>query len=77
MLPLWADIHIPVTEIQGETDDLVPPGNADFAKLMLVNAPVKVQMIPEMNHFIPWRRPDLIRDAILEQLHDFSHLTSK
>ena len=39
------------------------------AKRMLVNAKVTVQMIPEMNHhFIPWRRPDLIKKAILEQL---------
>ncbi|WP_229216388.1 alpha/beta fold hydrolase [Dyadobacter sp. 3J3] len=68
MLPLWSNIRMPVTVIQGEVDDLVPPGNADFAKRMLVNANVTVQMIPEMNHFIPWRRPDLIRKAILTQL---------
>ncbi|TKT90330.1 alpha/beta fold hydrolase [Dyadobacter frigoris] len=68
MLPLWANIRLPVIVIQGEVDDLVPPGNADFAKRMLINAPVKVEMIPEMNHFIPWRRPDFIRDAVLEQV---------
>lgn len=68
MLPHWKDIHIPVTVIQGEVDDLVPAANAAFAKKMLVNAPVSIQMIPQMNHFIPWRRPELIRSAILEQL---------
>ncbi|GGM90568.1 hypothetical protein GCM10010967_24550 [Dyadobacter beijingensis] len=68
MLPLWKSICIPVTVIQGEVDDLVPPGNAAFAKKMLVNAPVIVRVIPEMNHFISWRRPDKIRIAILEQL---------
>ncbi|MEO6285793.1 MAG: alpha/beta hydrolase [Dyadobacter sp.] len=68
MLPFWKSIRIPVTVIQGEVDDLVPPGNAAFAKKMLVNVPVSVQMIPEMNHFIPWRRPDLIRSAVLEHL---------
>lgn len=68
MLPLWKNIHIPVTVIQGEVDDLVPAANAAFAKKMLVNAPVSIRMIPEMNHFIPWRRPELIRSAILEQL---------
>ena len=68
MLPLWAAIRVPVTVIQGEDDPLVPPGNADFAKRVLVNAPVTVQMIPKMNHFIPWSRPDLIHDAILHQL---------
>lgn len=68
MMPLWATIQIPVIVIQGEDDPLVPPGNAAFAKRMLVNAPVTIQMIPKMNHFIPWSRPDLIRNAILHQL---------
>ena len=68
MVPLWAGIRKPVTIIQGEDDPLVPPGNAAFANRMLVNAPVTVQMIPDMNHFIPWSRPDLIHDAILKQL---------
>lgn len=69
MLPLWAGIRVPVVVIQGEDDALVPPGNAAFAKRMLVNAPVTIQMIPKMNHFIPWSRPDLIHDAILHQLN--------
>jgi pimeloyl-ACP methyl ester carboxylesterase len=68
MVPLWTTIRIPVIVIQGEDDPLVPPGNAAFAKRMLTNAPVTIQMIPSMNHFIPWRRPDLIREAILYQL---------
>lgn len=68
MLPLWKKLCMPVTVIQGEEDPLVPPGNADFARRMLVNAPTEIQMIPAMNHFIPWSRPDLIRDAILHQL---------
>lgn len=68
MLPLWTGIRVPVTVIQGEEDELVPPGNADFAKRMLVNAPATIQMIPDMNHFIPWSRPDLIHDAIIKHL---------
>ncbi len=68
MKPGWASIRVPVTVIQGETDDLVPPGNAQFAKRMLTNAPVTMQMIPGMNHFIPWSRPALIHDAILNRI---------
>lgn len=70
MLPFWKSIRILVTVIQGEVDDLVPPGNVAFARRMLVNTPINVQMVPGMNHFIPWRRPDLIRSAILEQLRE-------
>lgn len=68
MQELWSGIHVPVTVIQGEADDLVPPGNADFAEKMLVNAPVEMVRIPGLNHFIPWNRPDLIQAAILRQL---------
>ncbi|QHT71789.1 alpha/beta hydrolase [Rhodocytophaga rosea] len=69
MLPMWATIQVPVTVIQGEEDKLVPPGNATFARKMLVNAPTQVWMILDMNHFIPWSRPDLITQAILEWMH--------
>lgn len=68
MLPLWPSIRIPVIVIQGTEDELVPPGNATFARRMLQQAPVTIQLIPGMNHFIPWRRPDLIRAAIRQQL---------
>jgi len=66
MLPLWKDIQIPVTVIQGGKDSLVPPENANFAKKMLVNSPdVDIVLIEDMNHFVPWSNPELIRKAIL------------
>ncbi len=46
------------------------PGNAAFAKRMLTNAPVSIQIIPKVNHFIPWNRPELIHNAILEQINN-------
>ncbi|MBC7921681.1 MAG: alpha/beta hydrolase [Ferruginibacter sp.] len=64
----WRKIRVPVTVIQGEEDRMVPPGNAVFARRVLVNAPLKVVMVPGMNHFIPWRRPDLIKNAIRSHL---------
>lgn len=42
MLPLWSTIRVPVTVIQGDKDKLVPPGNADFARKMLINAPTTI-----------------------------------
>ncbi|WP_080055794.1 alpha/beta fold hydrolase [Spirosoma aerolatum] len=68
MRPLWSTIRVPVTVIQGTEDELVSPDNAAFARSMLQQATVTIQMIPGMNHFIPWRRPDLIRTAIRQQL---------
>ena len=68
MLPGWKTLTLPITVIQGENDQLVPAANADFVKRSAVNAPVRVVMIPGMNHFIPWNRPDVIREAILSEL---------
>lgn len=68
MVPLWDKITCQVIVIQGEKDSLVPARNADFAKNMLVNAPVTLSLHKEANHFIPWNKPELIRQAILELL---------
>ncbi len=77
MLPLWQNIKVPVTVIQGGKDKLVPAGNADFAQKRLVNAP-KVDIILEedMNHFVPWNRPDLIKSAILNHLSEQNEFNS-
>lgn len=40
MLPRWKEIKCPVIVIQGKKDMLVPAGNADFAKRMIINAPL-------------------------------------
>lgn len=68
MIPLWAEIKCPVVVIQGGKDSLVPPGNADFAKKMITNAPVELVIQEDMNHFVPWTNPELIRQAILQLL---------
>lgn len=66
MMPLWKNITCPVIVIQGEQDELVPKENADFAKKMLVNAPVEFVLVDSMNHFVPWSNPELIRDAVMK-----------
>jgi hypothetical protein len=39
---------------------------------MIVNAPVELMMIDEMNHFVPWSNPELIREAILKVISSSS-----
>lgn len=68
MLPLWENITCPVTVIQGNKDRFVDPQNADFARKMLVNAPVDFVIVEDMDHFVPWSHPQLIRRAVLNQL---------
>ena len=65
MLPMWSEIKCPVIVIQGKKDSLVPPGNADFARKMLVNAPVEFILKDDMDHFVPWSNPELIHQAIV------------
>lgn len=67
--PRWSAIDIPVTIIQGDKDRLVPAGNADFAEEKLVNATVKMVREQELNHFIPWTKPQLIRVAVEDHLN--------
>lgn len=71
MILLWKVIRIPVIVIQGTKDSLVDPGNASFAKKMIINAPVKLVMIEGMDHFIPWSAPEKIRASIIELLTDY------
>lgn len=65
LIPLWSSITCPVIVIQGMKDSLVPAGNADFARKMLVNAPVRFVLKEDMDHFVPWSNPELIQGAIL------------
>ncbi|MEO7991958.1 MAG: alpha/beta hydrolase [Chryseolinea sp.] len=69
MIPLWSNITCPVIVIQGKKDSLVPAANADFAKKMLVNAPVEFVFKEDMDHFVPWSNPELIRNAILDMIN--------
>lgn len=65
MMPFWKNIKARSVLIQGGQDDLVPPENLNFLEQHLdPHLIVQVMKVPEMNHFVPWKRPDLIFDAI-------------
>lgn len=64
MIPSWSRITCPVVVIHGRQDDMVPFGNVDFARKMLVNAKVNYLLEDSMNHFVPWTHPHLITNAI-------------
>jgi pimeloyl-ACP methyl ester carboxylesterase len=49
-------------------DELVPYENINFARKMLINAPVEFVIKDDMNHFVPWSDPELIRTAVLKML---------
>jgi pimeloyl-ACP methyl ester carboxylesterase len=72
MLPLWKNIKATTIVIQGTKDSLVDPKNADFAKKMIVAAPVSLVMIEGMDHFIPWSAPEKIRESVIELLDEYN-----
>jgi pimeloyl-ACP methyl ester carboxylesterase len=65
MLPDWPNIKAKMALVQGEEDDLVPPGNLDFMlKKLNSESVVKVVRAPHVNHFIPWQHPEFILESI-------------
>lgn len=67
LLPLWKNVHCPVTFIHGTLDNLVPVANVEFGKRVLVNAaPVKEVILEGKGHFILWTEVQLIIDEIIE-----------
>ncbi|MBN9297449.1 MAG: alpha/beta hydrolase [Filimonas sp.] len=69
MLPLWGNIRVPVTYLQGAKDGLVYTTNADFAKKHLVNATsLDIQFIPEKGHLIAFSERSKITGEILKMM---------
>lgn len=67
MLPLWPRITAATVVMQGRRDVLVPAGNADFALDRLVNSDtVRVDWLPEANHFFIWTQYDRVRQQLLD-----------
>lgn len=67
MLPLWKKVRCPVRVIHALDDRLVPVANAGFARRVLVNCPdLKVDILPDGDHFILWSRTEIVRKALIE-----------
>lgn len=63
-------INCPVFILHGDKDVLVPVGNVEYAKKMLINASsVSVTIFPDENHFIPWTRHKEIKELLLQLLY--------
>ncbi|MFC7704651.1 alpha/beta fold hydrolase [Plastorhodobacter daqingensis] len=56
-------IGAPVTMLQGLADTLVPPANIEYLRARLT-APLRIVMIDEADHFLPWTHVPLIEAAL-------------
>jgi len=62
----FSKIDCRVYIIHGDKDNLVPVGNAAYAKEMLVNAKkVETKILPGASHFIPWQHYDEIKEVLM------------
>jgi len=68
MEPGWAGLKMPITVMQGLQDDLVDPRTADYADKVLPKPNGVVQRLPDEDHFVLWREPNVVTDAILKLL---------
>ena len=68
MAPHWGEIRSEIDVIQGLDDDMVPPANAEYIEAHASKLHPRIQRIPGLNHFIPWKRADLVRAALLQAL---------
>ena len=50
-------IRIPVVAVHGLTDELVDPGNTDFARKKMPHAIYRETLLPNFGHLIPQLRP--------------------
>jgi pimeloyl-ACP methyl ester carboxylesterase len=63
----WKRIEIPVAIVHGAKDNLVPPENVEYMENQLSQSVwVKKYIYPEENHFIPFTRPEILKNAIFD-----------
>lgn len=63
----WSRYRARTVILQGTEDDLVSPKNSDFLESKIDKKYLlKSLRIEGLNHFVPWKRPDLIFDGIAQ-----------
>jgi pimeloyl-ACP methyl ester carboxylesterase len=77
MSPLLQRITVPTIVIQGKKDRLVPYQNAYYTETKLTQAVVTLQLVEDMDHFVPWSNPELINRAIIEMVEQHKTLSNK
>jgi pimeloyl-ACP methyl ester carboxylesterase len=61
-----AEIVVPVTVVQAESDEFIRPEHADYLARSVAGA--KLVTLPGVTHFAPVQRPDVFNGAVLEFL---------
>lgn len=60
----WPLLVRPVVMVQGDKDDLVDPRTPDHALSLAPARWLRIVRVPEQGHFVLWKKPDVVIDAI-------------
>lgn len=67
----WSQMAVPVVHIHGAKDKmLAPPGNIDFSKNHIASEFLKMIVIPDTGHLIPWTDYDKVKTELLALLNN-------
>lgn len=66
LAPEWGNISIPVTVVQGGADNIIYPGNLDFAKKVLRGKQAEFIFLPDAGHLIRLQAPSLVKSILLK-----------
>ena len=67
LFPVWSQLVVPTTVIQGTKDRLVSPKNAAFAREQLKHLGENLEIVEleKVGHFIPWEQGHIIERELL------------
>lgn len=65
MQPLWPEVNVPVTVMQGMQDGLVYPANIEFAEHMLASSTSRFVRLPGAGHLVNLEYHDDVREELL------------
>jgi pimeloyl-ACP methyl ester carboxylesterase len=65
LLPVWENLHIPTTVIQGGNDWIADPSNLDFAKKHIKSKRAQYIFLYNAGHMITYTHLEMIREMLL------------
>lgn len=66
--PRWQEIQNPVTAIHGTEDRLVPVENINYLRQNIPSGQLRIRLLPDADHFIPWTHFGEIKESLLKHL---------
>lgn len=62
---LWQTLTTPITHIHGTKDKLAPPANIQFSEQNIPKDLLKMVVLENGSHFVPWKNFDLVKQELL------------